>query len=145
MDGDKVIVRAAASACVFRGESVLLVQRGKAPYDGFWSLPGGSVEPGETAMEAAAREVREETGIACRLDALAGIDDVMVHDSDGQLTLQYAIAVFSGRVGAETGEPSAASDARASRFVELSQIGGMGIGPRLDAIIIAAWKSEPSR
>jgi 8-oxo-dGTP diphosphatase len=42
---------------------LLLVQRAKDPNRGCWSLPGGRLEPGESAAEAAAREVYEETGI----------------------------------------------------------------------------------
>ena len=49
---------------VWRGDRVLLIQRGKAPRQGQWSLPGGAQELGETVVEAAVREVLEETGLA---------------------------------------------------------------------------------
>jgi 8-oxo-dGTP diphosphatase len=42
---------------------LLLVQRGREPQAGRWTLPGGRVEPGESPAEAAAREVAEETGV----------------------------------------------------------------------------------
>ena len=45
------------------GTDVLLVQRGRAPRVGEWSIPGGRQEWGETVRAAAAREVLEETGI----------------------------------------------------------------------------------
>ncbi|MGE0339428.1 MAG: NUDIX domain-containing protein, partial [Xanthobacteraceae bacterium] len=49
----------AASAAVFRADGkVLLAKRTKPPFK--WSFPGGSIEPGESAEEAAIREVREE-------------------------------------------------------------------------------------
>ena len=52
----------AASACVWRGDEVLLVQRASALGKGLWSLPGGKLEAGETLHAAAHRELREETG-----------------------------------------------------------------------------------
>ena len=47
---------AGAGLVVFRGDEVLLIRRGKPPYEGQWSLPGGKIEYGETAAEAALRE-----------------------------------------------------------------------------------------
>lgn len=132
-----VIPRAAASACVFRGSSVLLVQRGKPPFAGAWSLPGGSIEPGETARAAAAREAHEETGLSCNLTTFAGINEVMVRDENGTLTHHYVIAVYAGR--AVTGEPVASSDANAVGFVPLPELSQYKIGDRVHDIITAAW------
>jgi 8-oxo-dGTP diphosphatase len=53
-------------AVVWRGDSVLLIRRGKPPRLGQWSLPGGAQQLGETLEEAIAREVREETGLTSR-------------------------------------------------------------------------------
>lgn len=42
---------------------VMLIQRDVEPYEGVWAIPGGFVRPGETLMQAATRELEEETGI----------------------------------------------------------------------------------
>lgn len=57
------VVLAAGAVVTNAAGSVLLVKRGKDPERGRWSVPGGSVEPGETLQQAAQREVYEETGI----------------------------------------------------------------------------------
>jgi 8-oxo-dGTP diphosphatase len=54
-------------------DSVLLVQRANPPQQGKWSLPGGRIEWGETAVAAAAREVHEETGIEVRITKLVEV------------------------------------------------------------------------
>src|SRR4029453_7454392 len=51
---------------------LLLIQRGHEPSRGLWSLPGGRVEPGETAEQAIEREVLEETGLRVRAGAAVG-------------------------------------------------------------------------
>ena len=45
---------------VWRGDELLLIQRGKPPREGAWSLPGGRQKLGETTREAGRREVMEE-------------------------------------------------------------------------------------
>ena len=50
----------------------LLIQRGQEPARGCWSVPGGRVEPGESDVEATAREVLEETGLSVVVGSLAG-------------------------------------------------------------------------
>jgi 8-oxo-dGTP diphosphatase len=128
--------RAGASGIVFQGRSVLLVQRGRGARSGMWSPPGGHIEPGETARDAAMREIREETGVVATLDALVDVHDVILHDAAGRLQAHYLLAVYCGRH--ISGEPVAASDAAAACFVPLDDIGARPLTPGAHALIIRA-------
>ncbi len=102
----------AASAVVLRRDGrVLLVQRARAPLTDTWTLPGGKLEAGETPEEAAAREVREETGI----DVLIG-----AHLLDVEVA-SHLIAVFAAKPAhdddARLDAAAPADDARAVRWV----------------------------
>lgn len=112
--------RAGASAAIFHGGSVLLVKRGKGPWRGLWSLPGGHIEPGETARAAAAREIREETGLSVEILGLADVHDVIMRNARGALSAHYVLAVFYGRC--LSAEPVAASDCEDARFVPLTEL-----------------------
>ena len=77
---------AGAGIVVFRGEEVLLIRRGKPPYEGEWSLPGGKIEYGETAAEAALRELAEETGArAEHVTILKAMDEPVRYDLPEEL------------------------------------------------------------
>ena len=111
--------RAAASAAIFRGRTVLIAERGHGPRKGVWSLPGGKVEAGETAAAAARREIAEETGLAVDLRGLLDVHDIIMKDQGGRLTAHYLLAVYYGTSAA--GEPKAASDISDARFVTIAQ------------------------
>jgi ADP-ribose pyrophosphatase YjhB (NUDIX family) len=87
----------------------LLVERDKDPKAGEWSLPGGFIEIDESPVEAAARELREETGLsALRLELLA------VEDEPSR---QYGrVLVVCYRIPEWTGAPAAGDDARSCGF-----------------------------
>ena len=109
-----------ACFALFRDDTVLLVERSKPPRQGLWSLPGGHVEPGETAVDAAMRELTEETGITAVSEGLVDVLDVIVRDAHGSLQAHYLLAVFYGRW--QTGEPVPSSDAADARFVAIDQL-----------------------
>lgn len=52
---------------------VVLIRRGRPPFEGYWALPGGFVDPGETCESACVREALEETGLEVRVTALLGV------------------------------------------------------------------------
>jgi 8-oxo-dGTP diphosphatase len=105
------------SVSVWRGDEVLLIQRGKPPGKGLWAPVGGRVEWGETLEEAAIREVREETGVAC---AIAGFSEFRELISEGPARYHVVLAVFAARW--LSGEPVAGDDADAARWVRADTI-----------------------
>lgn len=122
-----LVPRAAASMAVIRSGSILLIQRGTGEMRGLWSLPGGHIEPGERARDAARREVREETSIEADPVALVDLHDVILRAEDDRLRAHYLIAVFAGRWLA--GEPVAGSDAADARFVPMSGLADLPLTP----------------
>jgi 8-oxo-dGTP diphosphatase len=139
---DPVWPKAAASIAVLRGHgstwSVLLVERSKPPRAGLWSLPGGHIEPGETAAAAAMRELAEETGVSADLIGLVDTLDVITHDDDGVLTAHFLLAVFCGHW--RDGEPVAASDSRQARFVTIADLPAYRLTPGAADIIARATR-----
>jgi len=99
-----------------RGDEVLLIRRGKPPREGEWSLPGGRIEPGERAIEAGLRELREETGVEARIVGLVDVVDGLFPEAGRHYVLiDYAAEWLSG-------EPVAGDDAAEARFVALAEV-----------------------
>jgi len=84
----------AVSAAIFRDGKILLVRRARSPGRGFYSLPGGRVEFGESLHTALHREVREETGLEIEIVGLAGWREVLPSASGGG---HYVIMSFAAR------------------------------------------------
>ena len=79
---------------VWKDETVLLIQRGKPPRAGAWSLPGGRQELGETTREAGVREVLEETGIKIEIKDLIDVVDTINRDDSGRVRMQYTLVDY---------------------------------------------------
>jgi 8-oxo-dGTP diphosphatase len=90
----------AVSAAIFRDDKVLLVRRARSPAKGFYSLPGGRVEFGETLHAALHREVDEETALKIDILGLAGWREVVPGISGGghYLIMSFAARWRSGEV-----------------------------------------------
>lgn len=74
---------------------MLLARRGRAPALGQWSLPGGAQELGETAEQAARRELLEETGLTAGALLLAANVDSIHHDAAGRVRYHFTIIDFA--------------------------------------------------
>lgn len=81
-------------ALIFDGDRILLVQRGKDPLRGYWSLPGGAVETGEPLELALEREVLEETGLEVTVDSLAVVFERIMPDAAGTCEFHYVLIDF---------------------------------------------------
>ena len=90
----------AVSAAIFRDGKILLVRRARSPARGFYSLPGGRVEFGETLHTAVHREVDEETRLKIEILDLAGWREVVPGTTGGghYLIMSFAARWASGEV-----------------------------------------------
>ena len=102
-------------AIILRRDSVLLVERGKPPLAGYWSLPGGVLEVGETLEEGVRREVLEETGLVVKPAAVVEIFERIMRDAAGRPEYHYVLVDYLCRVSG--GTLAAASDASRAEWV----------------------------
>jgi 8-oxo-dGTP diphosphatase len=89
--------------------SVVLVKRLKPPFKGYYAIPGGFVEYGETVEEAAVREAEEETGLRVKLRKLIGVYSDPDRDPRGHVV---SIAYLAEEEGGELRSGGDAEDVR---------------------------------
>lgn len=130
-------------AVVFRGDEVLLIQRGKPPLEGWWTLPGGLVESGERLESAVVREVLEETGLLVRPTAIAAVFERIMPDIDGRTEYHYVIIDYLCEL--LSGTLAAASDVAAAEWVPLASLQNRQIAPGTPGVLHRAktLQTEP--
>ncbi len=116
---------------VLRGDEVLLVKRSKPPFAGAWSLPGGALEWGERAEDAARREVREETGLVIPPPRFLTLHEIRLADAHVVLLI-FAVTI------SDRDDPIAADDAAEASFFTDAGGGALATTPELGRIIAAA-------
>jgi 8-oxo-dGTP diphosphatase len=92
-------------ALIFADETILLVERGREPLKGWWSLPGGVVEVGEKLDQAIRREVLEETGLIVETGGVFEIFERIMRDGDGKPEYHYVLIDYICRVAGGTLAP----------------------------------------
>lgn len=124
---------ASTHAVVLDGDSVLLVQRAHEPSRGWWSVPGGVIELGETVFEAVRREVQEECGIEIKPRQVIDIVDNVIRDADGIPRFHFVIIYVLAQFVA--GEMRADSDALAVRWVTCDELSRMAVVPAVRTVV----------
>ncbi len=79
-------------------DRILMAQRGKEPLKGWWSLPGGALETGESLRDAVCREVREETGLEIEPLGVCEIFERILRDGAGVPEYHYVLIDYVCRV-----------------------------------------------
>ncbi len=98
----------------------LIVERGREPLKGRWSIPGGALEVGETLRQCAAREALEETGLRVEAGEVLEVFDSIHHSADGRIEYHYVLIDILCRVLG--GELRAASDALQARWITAAEL-----------------------
>lgn len=106
-------------AVIKREGALLLVQRGRPPSTGLWTIPGGRVEPGESDAAAVTREVFEETGLIVTPGPFVGYIRIAPYD-----VYDYACTVTGGTL-----RPG--DDASDARWVSYTDLPAMPLTPGL--------------
>ncbi|HEY6794243.1 MAG TPA: NUDIX domain-containing protein [Kineosporiaceae bacterium] len=91
-----------------------------------WAVPGGAMDLGESIVDCAVRETKEETGIDCEITGLVGIytdpKHVVYYTSDGEARQEFSILFTAKAVG---GTPTPSSESREVVWVERNQLAGL--------------------
>jgi 8-oxo-dGTP diphosphatase len=125
----------AVSAAIFRNGKILLVRRAQSPAKGFYSLPGGRVEFGETLHAALDREVGEETGLKMEIAGLAAWREVVPGTAGSG---HYLIMSFAARW--VRGEVKLNDELDDYKWLAPDDLGGLKVTGGLEDVIQSALR-----
>ena len=125
-------------AVVFSGGRILLIERGKEPLKGWWTVPGGLVEIGERLEAAVRREILEETGLRVKPLAVAALFQRIMPDLEGRIEYHYVIVDFLCEL--ESGTVRAASDVAAAGWFTLEESRALKMAPGTPGVLKRALK-----
>ena len=110
-------------ALIFHRGRILLVERGKDPLKGYWSLPGGALETGERLSEGLCREVMEETGLIVEPGPVFEIFERLMPDKKGRMEYHYVLVDYICKV--KGGTVAAGSDSRDAAWFSRAKLKGL--------------------
>jgi ADP-ribose pyrophosphatase YjhB (NUDIX family) len=85
-------------AIILKRDRILMAQRGKQPLKGWWSLPGGALETGESLADGVRREVREETSLEVRPLGILEVFERIMRDASGAPEYHYVLIDYVCRI-----------------------------------------------
>ena len=125
-------------ALIFQDGKILLVERAGEPLKGWWSLPGGVVETGETLQAALRREVREETGLEVGQLRLLEIFERIMPDAAGKPEYHYVLIDYMCHPAG--GELRAGDDAGRVMWATESDIAALRITEGTPGVIAKGFR-----
>jgi 8-oxo-dGTP diphosphatase len=116
----------------------LLIKRGHPPLQGEWSIPGGTLEVGETLLEGVRRELAEETGIEVRVLALIEVFERVFRDDAGKA--RYHFVILDYLCEAVGGEAQAGSDVTDVAWASEDELEQYALTPTATRVIRRAFE-----
>ena len=117
---------------VVRDGRVLLIRRGKPPLLDRWVIPGGTVELGETLLEALVREMEEETALRVEPTELLTVFDRVERDAEGVV---YHFVILDYLCRWLSGEAHAGSDAREVAWAGPAELDGYDLPAKVLEVV----------
>lgn len=104
---------------------ILMIRRSD---NGNWAVPGGAIDLGESLVQAAVRETREESGIECEVTGLVSIysdpKHVILYTSNGEVRQEFSIVLTARLV---SGQPTPGDESAEVRWVPFSEVSGLAM------------------
>jgi len=125
---------------IFKRDRILMAQRGKQPLQGWWSLPGGALETGESLQDAVCREVLEETGLVVVAEKLFEVFERIIRDASGTPEYHYVLIDYVCRVTG--GELFPGDDVCAVEWVRRKDLAAMQITEGTLEVIERAFRAR---
>src|SRR5579875_2271408 len=103
-------------------DRILMIRRTD---NGNWAVPGGGIELGESLIEAAMRETKEESGVDCQITGISGIytdpRHIILYTSNGEARQEFSIVLTARPAG---GQPAPSSETSEVRWVPRAEVEG---------------------
>lgn len=125
----------------------LLIRRGSEPLKGQWSIPGGTLELGESLQEGVVRELREETGLEVRVvEVIEVFDRIFPGDAESALVQgikpRFHFVIVDYLCERISGEPCAGSDVTDVAFAREDELGLFGLTETATRVLKRAFAMD---